>query len=269
MCELLGFTAKREYVITKLLESFFEHANIHKHGWGMAMYEAGDRHPFIAKESCPANRSKYLYKLLKQDTGIVTHLGIAHIRYASKGNISIVNTHPFVRKIRGTDWVLAHNGTLYGNIYKGKRKSLGKTDSEKILCRISDALAKTDKITEVTEIEKTLEKLTPGGQMNLIFSDGERLFIYCNRAETLYVNTTDKYSVIMTKPVTKTGWKQVELNRLLIYKDGKQIYMGRRLYDETKTLFSESEWGNYIWRRYQSFEEIEKTSVFQGNKKDA
>ena len=37
---------------------------------------------------------------------------IAHIRKATQGQVSLENTHPFVRELWGRYWVFAHNGNL-------------------------------------------------------------------------------------------------------------------------------------------------------------
>ena len=39
-------------------------------------------------------------------------LFIGHVRAASCGDVNLPNTHPFTRRIKGSDFVFAHNGTL-------------------------------------------------------------------------------------------------------------------------------------------------------------
>ena len=37
---------------------------------------------------------------------------IAHIRYATVGDVSVENVHPFQRQLFGVDFVFAHNGDV-------------------------------------------------------------------------------------------------------------------------------------------------------------
>jgi len=229
MCELLGFSSDKPYSVKKLLKGFYQHAmlNNHPHGWGLLNYERTDMNPLYLRESIPAYESETIEKVLSKK--VMSRLLIGHIRFASKGILSIANTHPFVERINGVDWTLAHNGTLYGKldgIYKGKRTPAGGTDSERILCRLADALESSKK-DEYRTIEETLAKITNLGMMNLIFTDGRRMFVYCNRAKSLFESTG--YSgckIIMTAPLGGVSWTPIETKKLFVYENGREIYSG-------------------------------------------
>lgn len=49
---------------------------------------------------------------LLQTLPIKTHNIIAHIRYATVGNTTLENVHPFTRELWGRNWAFAHNGDL-------------------------------------------------------------------------------------------------------------------------------------------------------------
>lgn len=247
MCELLGFSGKQEYKVEKLLLDFYEHAltNNQKDGWGLASYKAGKKKPFLVKGATSAHKSKHLYKLLEK--GVVSHLTIGHLRFASKGAPKMENTHPFIQKVKSRNWVLAHNGTLFSKFYNGARKPTGSTDSEKILCRISDGIERNLEGSLYKNIESSIEDLEGLGTMNLLFTEGERLFVYCNKENALYINNKYKGCVIiMTKPLEPIcDWEPVKMNKLLVYKDGKKIHEGRKSYVTER----------WNWEKYGAWEE--------------
>jgi len=43
--------------------------------------------------------------------------------FASRGEVNLKNTHPFTRRINGSDFVFAHNGTL--SMEQSVRSALG------------------------------------------------------------------------------------------------------------------------------------------------
>lgn len=234
MCMLLGFTADKKYKIDGMLRAFFSNGAFHPHGWGLALYDDG-RGPFIAKEPLPATRSVYLDALLK--SGVSASLAIAHVRFASKGNVSIANTHPFVRRESGRDWVLAHNGTLLDSAFDGRLSVAGDTDSERILAEITDRMMgkKKDKIKA---IESALRDMSPYGMLNLLFTDGEALYVYCNREGTLkFAEARENAVVFATEPVRLKSnpilieWQPVPPRTLLVYRDGRLIYKGGQFAD--------------------------------------
>lgn len=86
----------------------------------------------MVKEPRPAPKSPIATLI---ERGVRSHLIISHVRPASRGGLSIVNTHPSARRLWGRDWIFAHNGTLRGFIenYADKLEwwhPSGETDSE-------------------------------------------------------------------------------------------------------------------------------------------
>jgi len=79
---------------------------------------------------------------------------VAHIRYATQGEVSLENVHPFVRVWKGVQMVFCHNGDcptfsntlevpLLGNTTRGdiQYHPVGDTDSEAVFCAILNALS--------------------------------------------------------------------------------------------------------------------------------
>ncbi|MFO1518400.1 MAG: class II glutamine amidotransferase [bacterium] len=136
MCRLFGF---RSVILSQVHKSLVHAENAlmtqsesHPDGWGIGYYVAGA--PHIVKSVLTAVDDH----LFKRISGIVSSQTVlAHIRKATCGELSIVNTHPF----QYGRWVFAHNGTLKGfseaqAALKHKiaptlsRFILGETDSE-------------------------------------------------------------------------------------------------------------------------------------------
>ena len=88
------------------------------------------------------------------------------------------NTHPFAKKLRGKDFVFAHNGTLDKDRLKplmnGHHTPDGETDSELALCVLADWIIEENcSFTDFARIHDYLQKLNECGNMNLLFSEGE------------------------------------------------------------------------------------------------
>lgn len=240
MCQLLGFTANKVYDIRRLLRAFFEDSVQHPHGWGAALLNTVGEFDLI-KEPAAAYCSEKLTDLCSSP--IFTNLAIAHIRFMTRGIQELVNTHPFIRRARKTNWVLAHNGTVEYPFYfaSSKNKPLGTTDSEKILCFISEEL-KNSKAKDSQVIENSLSLLSKFGKLNILLSDSKYLYVFTNRVRTLYQLKFSNCTIFATRPIsTKDGrdWSQVPLNRLLVYKDGDEIY-------KSNELKSYSSWSNNV-----------------------
>jgi glutamine amidotransferase len=77
----------------------------HPDGWGVAYYRAGA--PHLVKSP----RSALACSLFRRVSGVVTsETVVAHLRKATQGELSVINTHPF----QYGPWVFAHNGNLKG-----------------------------------------------------------------------------------------------------------------------------------------------------------
>ena len=111
MCELLAMSAN---VPTDICFSFSGlmqrggNTGPHKDGWGITFYEGKGcrsfKDPLPSAESAIAN--------LVKEYPIKSESVICHIRQANSGEISLENTHPFIRQIWGRHWTYAHNGQL-------------------------------------------------------------------------------------------------------------------------------------------------------------
>jgi len=138
MCRIFGF---RSVLFSKVHSSLVSAENAlmgqsrrHPDGWGLVYYIADT--PHVVKSTVTAESDD----LFRHVSGIVTSQTVlAHIRKATHGKLTILNTHPF----QYGRWTFAHNGNikqfdhikkqLMDEVAKDLRPyCLGETDSEVI-----------------------------------------------------------------------------------------------------------------------------------------
>jgi glutamine amidotransferase len=119
-------------------------STMHPDGWGVAYYHGGCPHVIKSVQTAVDDR------LFQTVSGIVaSETVVAHLRKATAGELSILNTHPF----QFGKWAFAHNGNIKDFDQKRekliekispvyKRFVLGKTDSELIFFLIISNLAR-------------------------------------------------------------------------------------------------------------------------------
>ena len=251
MCELFGLSSSFEYETGPVLREFFSHAVQNPHGWGLVNM-SGSR-PFVQKEAVSALKSETLRALL--DSGVRTDLLIGHIRFATKGSISLTNTHPFRQASSdGTTWTLAHNGTVFScdELTGYVHKQEGETDSERILDLLLDRIDRAlldkidaardatenasckecaDEILTVEERIRTIDELihivTPGNKINILISDGTLLYAHSNMKGSMYYHMEQGLAAVSSKPLeSMEGWTEMPLNTLLAFRDGECVYRG-------------------------------------------
>lgn len=136
MCRLFGF---RSIIPSQVHRSLVSAENAlvwqskkHSDGWGVGYFVQG--FPHVIKSASTAMEDA----LFRRVSGIVaSHTVVAHLRLATKGHNSLINSHPF----QYGNWVFAHNGDIpeFGEL-RGeltarvppvlRRFILGDTDSE-------------------------------------------------------------------------------------------------------------------------------------------
>ncbi len=274
MCELYSFSGRRAQNLTPYLLQFFSHGKNNPHGWGIAdINRPGDIH--IETEAVRSDKSRLLPHIIKNQRP--SKLLMAHIRYGTVGGAKAVNCHPFIfSDYSATRWVFMHNGTIFHSSVLGKyqKQQHGTTDSERIILYLIDSLNKAYTAREnilkeeirKNIVEKIILELSAGNKLNLILSDGKRLYVHTNMKNTLFCK--NKYDGIhfATVPLDDDNWLPVELNRLLIYENGKLIYRSEAHSNEyfyekdTKSLtvdiganteIEKGDWLDYaIWQKY-------------------
>lgn len=234
MCELFGFSSEKEMVLNEYLKQFYSHSDKHPHGWGLACLEGNEA--LIEKEPVQASKSRYLRERLTMP--IENRNVMAHIRYATIGNVDYRNCHPYTRKdATGRRWTMVHNGTIfdYGQLDKYFRLQDGDTDSERILMYIVDKINdKTRQLQRGMEAEERfllldemISDMAKDNKLNLIFYDGEYTYVHTNYENSLYYLEKSGSVMFSTQPLSDEEWKAVPFTTLLAYRNGTLIFKGR------------------------------------------
>ncbi|MEE0964417.1 class II glutamine amidotransferase [Ruminococcus sp. YE282] len=233
MCELYGFSAHNNQIINENLRTFYSHSNMHPHGWGLAYLF--DDEICIEKEAIQATKSHYLSDLLSLP--IKTSVALAHIRFATVGNIYRKNCHPYSKRDNyQRRWTFIHNGTIFD--YKPLNKYIeiqhGETDSERILLylidKINDAQTKLKRHLTFEErfslIDTIIVDMSKGNKLNLIFFDGEYMYVHTNCKNSLHFYQNSSSITFSTQPLNRHNWENVKFTTLLVVKDGEFVAEG-------------------------------------------
>lgn len=251
MCQIFGYTGSEYIEIRDVLREFYSHSDLHPNGWGLALLDGNQAN--IEREVISANKSAYLEGRLK--AGISAPNVLAHIRYATIGNVELNNCHPFT----GTDsygrrWTLIHNGTIfeYQPMDEYVRRQKGETDSERILLYLIDRInaAAKEKNKELTDserfavVEELISDIAPGNKLNLLIFDGELLYAHTNLSGSLHYYQGKCATLFSTEPLVKSSvfyggghprekrfciddWQEVPVTTLLAYKGADLIHSGK------------------------------------------
>ena len=225
---LFAVSSDNDFELNTYLNIFYKNSNKHPHGWGLAYLRGGKM--IIKKEPVDASKSDELAKILKKT--LKSKLTLAHIRYATIGNVDAVNCHPFTE----TDflrkrWTLIHNGTIFdypplSNCIKHQK---GETDSERILLYFTQQIKKTNasSFREYFELfDSIIPSMSNGNKLNLLFTDGEYLYVHTNCRETLFYLEKNGTTIFSTAPLNGENWKKVPFCTLIAYKDGIPVCKG-------------------------------------------
>jgi predicted glutamine amidotransferase len=192
MCELLALSSSRPLRITFSLHALAARggsAGRAHDGWGVAFYQGHDVALF--REPAPAAGSALVRHLESQ--GPPTELAISHIRHATRGELSLANTQPFVRELGGRSHVFAHNGDLPGIFGEpafalGAYRPLGQTDSEQAFCALLARLhalwadGRTPPLdARLSVLASFAAELRVLGPANFLYADGDALFAHGHR----------------------------------------------------------------------------------------
>jgi predicted glutamine amidotransferase len=182
MCELLGLAFNRPVSSGLSFRGFRHRSHHNRDGWGLAAITANK--PTIIKEPINAEESDTAATLPDRDP-LRAPLFIGHVRAASRGSVSRANTHPFTRPFGGGALTFAHNGTL--DVARLKTRvgpdftPEGETDSELAMGALLTWLGRGQTaggLSDYARLEEFLRDLNALGNLNLLFSDGRRLYCY-------------------------------------------------------------------------------------------
>lgn len=234
MCELFGISAMKQIPVNSLLQEFFSHSVNHPNGWGLATFHNG----VVSIEKEPVQASKSLYLKARLQNSMEASTLLAHIRFATIGNMEYRNSHPFTRQdASGRCWVLIHNGTIFDYPALAPYQYLqdGETDSERILLYLVDQIDQQqaaaghplDAAERFRLLDALLADMAQGNKLNLILYDGELMYVHTNYANSLYVSQRGGAALFSTVPLKAGCWKPVPFTALCAYQDGQPVYQGQ------------------------------------------
>jgi len=191
MCELLALSSSQPVRLTVSLRSLALRGGIggsSHDGWGAAFYQGHDVALF---REAGAAADSALVRYLESD-GPTANLALSHIRHATRGELSLANTQPFVRELGGRKHVFAHNGDLPGifgseAFRAGHHRPVGQTDSELAFCGLlwrlgtlwaAGAPSLDDRASVLATFAADLRAFGPA---NFIYTDGDALFAHGHR----------------------------------------------------------------------------------------
>ncbi len=209
MCQLLGMNCNTPTDICFSFTGFQARGGLtdeHQDGWGIAFFEGKGVRQFLDSQ---ASAQSPIAELVK-NYPIKSMNVISHIRKATQGQISLENTHPFMRELWGRYWIFAHNGNLknFRPSLEGTFLPVGNTDSELAFCFMMQELRKkfgnrepSDELLFdfLAELTAEIGKL---GEFNFLLSNGRALFAH---------SSTQLTYVIRQAPFKKVSLKDREL----------------------------------------------------------
>lgn len=258
MCELFGMCFNERVTPSITFRGFRHRAESNAHGWGIAFYP--DESALVYKEPIKATASR-LSKFLRDYSEIKSKIFIGHVRYASVGNHTNKNTHPFQRELNGRDYVFAHNGTLSkfkNKLELGRIRPIGDTDSEHAFCYLLGVIEKKEisfnDEKDFDIVAETLREINKLGKFNCIFSNGEFLFCYHDMDNDVGLrmlrrvppygmiklldedweidlseqkDPSQRGYIIATRDLTNESWESFQPGELKVFKDGEIIYSSK------------------------------------------
>ncbi len=189
MCELFAVSADRPVVLRYDLREFARHGGgefRNRDGWGIVFAQEHDAYLF--KE--PAAASESALERMVTSHAPPSRLVLAHIRLATTGGALLANTHPFRRTRSGRVLHFAHNGNLPGLRSRYAKSPIGvncigDTDSEFAFLVLLERLAPLEPAAtpeqRFTVFADFCAEMREEGSANILFSDGEALFVHAHR----------------------------------------------------------------------------------------
>lgn len=258
MCELFAFSSSKPTRARFSLAEFRLHGCIkgaHCDGWGLAFYNKN--YARIYREDKPAGYSEWMNFLINHEN--YSNCVISHIRQATQGSVNLQNTQPFSREAHGVQHVFSHNGDLKNfkeNCVFDRYEPIGDTDSEFAFCNLMDSvyLLWNESVPSLNQrielLSGIFSKWSHFGPANIVYSDGEYLFVFANRRTQLNGNieppglyflqrneethrrinkligmelngSSQDIILFASIPLSKEFWSPFKENELIVCKDGK------------------------------------------------
>lgn len=184
----------------------------HDSGWGMAVYERADgAQPRLVRFP----EAAYADDEFVEATDLRGRIFNVHVRRATMGRLALENTHPFCL---GSN-TLGHNGTIvrYPRLLTPEMKRPeGDTDSEHLFSLLMHDFDPGDPVAGIRHAMERAVRCSPFSGLNILFSDGERLYAYRLGLFELHWLARPGQLLVASEALTKEdGWHSVQQDVLL------------------------------------------------------
>ena len=216
MCRVFGCVAAEPVSIRhELLDAqnpLIRQSEEHDSGWGMAVYERAEgAEPTLVRFPEAAHMDGD-FRSASELRGRIFNV---HVRRATMGNLRPENTHPFCLG----NYTLGHNGTIvrYPRLLTPEmRRPEGDTDSEHLFNLLMHDFDDGDPVACLRDTMRHAVECSPFSGLNILFSDGERLFAYRLGLFELHWLARPGQLLVASEQVTdEPGWHSVQQDVLL------------------------------------------------------
>lgn len=255
MCELMGYSFAKPIRADFTMREFASRGEENADGWGLAWYP--DKSLALIKEATKWKSSQHS-EFLESYPGIRSAICIAHVRHLTRGQPTHADTHPFAREWNGTEYCFAHNGTLndFQSLPLGRFRPIGRTDSEYFFCYLMEEIAGWKDLTSEDawpRLHQLLARTNQKGSLNMLLSDGKRLFCYHDRGgwkglhfRIVLLKDLEKRqfgdtelrlelggavnygTVIATCPLSSSGWVSFTPGEMIVLEEGTIRYSSHK-----------------------------------------
>ena len=215
MCRIFGCVAAEPVSVRhELLEAenpLIRQSEHHDSGWGMAVYARTEgAEPSLVRFPEPA----FAGEDLERATALRGRIFNVHVRRATLGGLTLVNTHPF----RLGNYSFSHNGTViaYPRLLEpGVATPVGETDSEAVFNYVMRYFDPGDVPGSLRRGMSAVVARSPFSGLNFLFSDGERLYAYRLGVFGLHWLARPGRLLVSSEKLTGEAWHTVQQDVLL------------------------------------------------------
>lgn len=217
MCRILGCVSAEpisiEHELLHAGNPLIRQSEEHDSGWGMAVYRRSDSdQPDLVRFP----EAAYSDGEFQRATSMRGRIFNAHLRRATMGGLTLVNTHPFVLG----EYSFSHNGTVirYPSLLeRGVGAPQGETDSEHLFNWLMSHYDAADPRDSLRRLVTTCIERSPFSGLNFLFSDGERLYAYKLGIFELHWLVRPGQTLVSSEIVTPDeSWHTVQQDVLLV-----------------------------------------------------
>jgi predicted glutamine amidotransferase len=216
MCRVFGCVAAEPVSIRhELLEAenpLIRQSEDHDSGWGMAVYERPEGAEPRLLRFPEAAHADEVFNGAADTRGRIFNV---HVRRATMGELAMENTHPFCLG----SYTLGHNGTIvrYPRLLEPHmRQPEGDTDSEHLFNLLMHDFDPGSPVKSLRATMRRAVECSPFSGLNVLFSDGERLFAYRLGLFELHWLARPGQLLVASEQVTdEEGWHSVQQDVLL------------------------------------------------------